>query len=278
MKIKWDLPPGVQTLRVNDYDMAYVEQGSGAVVLLVHGSVTDYRYFSAVLGPVAARYRAIAVSLRHYYPEPWEGTGEFSLRQQVADLIAFMEKLDAGPVHLVGHSRGGSAALYVARAAPQLLRTLTLSEPGAEMRALAPPGRGGVEERAVIHRAVAEKLAHGDVDGAAEVFVEFVSGSGTWKSSPDTYRQWLRDNVRTLLGAQRDNWETFTYEDVRRIELPVLLIGAENSPPSFATILDGIERSLTRVERKLIRNSGHSVPLRQPAAYAEAIMEFIDQH
>jgi hypothetical protein len=39
----WALPPGVKTLEVNGYPMAFLESGTGEPVVLVHGSATDYR-------------------------------------------------------------------------------------------------------------------------------------------------------------------------------------------------------------------------------------------
>src|SRR5262245_17911176 len=111
----WPLPPGVKTLPVNGYPMAYVEGGAGVPVIMVHGTNGDYRSFALQMEPIGARHRAIAVSLRHYYPEPWNGEGEFSSRQHVDDMIAFIAALGAGPVHLVGHSRGGHVSMHVAR-------------------------------------------------------------------------------------------------------------------------------------------------------------------
>lgn len=68
-----ELPSGVKTIYVNGYDMAYLEQGTGQPVVLVHGAMSDFRYFSGVMNPLSAKYRIIAVSLRHYYPEHWDG-------------------------------------------------------------------------------------------------------------------------------------------------------------------------------------------------------------
>ena len=83
----WSLPPGVKFLRVNGYDMAYVERGAGVPVVLVHGSLSDYRYFAAQMEPFSARHRVISVSLRHYYPEHWDGNGsDFSYQQHAAEI------------------------------------------------------------------------------------------------------------------------------------------------------------------------------------------------
>ena len=39
----WPLPDGVKTVSVNGYEMAYQETGSGVPIVLVHGTLNDYR-------------------------------------------------------------------------------------------------------------------------------------------------------------------------------------------------------------------------------------------
>ena len=43
----------MQTLSVNGYDMAYLEVGQGPPLVCVHGSLGDFRTWSAVLGPLS---------------------------------------------------------------------------------------------------------------------------------------------------------------------------------------------------------------------------------
>ncbi len=117
----------MQTLPVNGYDMAYLEVGQGPPLLCVHGSLCDFRIWSAVLGPLTRKHRVIAVSLRHFFPEHWDGAGDtYSIAQHTADVIGFIEKLDTGPVDLMGHSRGGHVSFRVAQRRPDLLRKLIL--------------------------------------------------------------------------------------------------------------------------------------------------------
>ncbi len=126
----------MQTLHVNGYDMAYLDVGNGPPLVCVHGSLCDFRIWSAVLGPLTQKHRVIAVSLRHFFPERWDGIGDsYSIAQHVDDMIAFTEKLDAGPVDLMGHSRGGHVSFRLAQRRPDLLRKLILAEPGGELDA-----------------------------------------------------------------------------------------------------------------------------------------------
>ena len=122
------------SLRVNETGMAFVERGTGAPLVLVHGTLGDCRSWALQMEPFGAHYRTIAVSLRHCWPERWDGEGDdFTVQQHTKDVVAFIAALDAGPVHLMGHSRGGHIAFRVAQDFPGLVRKLVLVEPGGAL-------------------------------------------------------------------------------------------------------------------------------------------------
>lgn len=206
-------PPGVKSIHVNGYDMFYLEQGTGQPVVLVHGAMSDFRYFSGLMNPLSAKYRVIAVSLRHYYPERWDGKGgRFSLGQHVADVAAFIELLKAGPVHLVGHSRGGSLALYVASAHGERVRTLTVAEGGMNMPAFAPTdATTGGSQRPVARpgATAAAMFEQGNMEGGLAYFMDAVRGPGSWTAAPEADRQIYRDNAWTIKGALADKLDPY---------------------------------------------------------------------
>ena len=155
----------MQTLSVNGYDMAYLEVGQGTdqrpPLVCVHGSLCDFRIWSSVLGPLSTKHRVIAVSLRHFFPEHWDGVGDtYSIAQHVDDVIAFIEQLSPKPVDLMGHSRGGHVSFRVAQRRPDLLRKLILAEPGGELDGHARSGLpAGPSPLAARFTASAEKIA-----------------------------------------------------------------------------------------------------------------------
>ena len=192
----------MHTLRVNGYDMAYLELGRGAPLVCVHGTLGDFRTWSAVMGPLSKKHRVISVSLRHFFPEDWDGAGNgYKIAQHVADMIAFIEQIEPKPVDLMGHSRGGHIAFRVAQQRPDLLRKLILAEPGGDLDAtLEPPGALKPVSPAARIRASIEMIRSGNIDRALSNFVDVIEGDGAWARLPATAKQQLRDNAATLLG------------------------------------------------------------------------------
>jgi pimeloyl-ACP methyl ester carboxylesterase len=180
----------MQTLRVNGTDMAYLDigGGDGPPLVCVHGSLCDFRIWNPVLGPLTRRHRVIAVSLRHFFPEHWDGLSDtYSIDQHVLDMIAFIEQLSPRPADLMGHSRGGHICFRVAERRGDLLRKLILAEPGGELdESLDPDFRPGPSPLATRFAASAEKIAAGDIDGGLEYFMDALEGPGAWKRIPAT--------------------------------------------------------------------------------------------
>src|SRR5215813_4050400 len=145
----------MQTLHVNGYDMAYLDVGPSTVappLVCVHGSLNDFRIWGCVTGPLTTRCRMICVSLRHFFPEQWDGKGDtYSIAQHVDDVIAFIEQIEPRPVDLIGHSRGGHISFRVAQRRPDLLRRLILAEPGGELDATLDPDFAGGPSPLLAH-------------------------------------------------------------------------------------------------------------------------------
>lgn len=100
-----------------------------ATAVYVHGlggSASNWTDLSALLTPFAD---GVAVDLPGFgFSEPEAGF-PFSMDAHADVLAAYIEGLDAGPVHLLGNSMGGAIALLVAARRPDLVRTLTLISP-----------------------------------------------------------------------------------------------------------------------------------------------------
>ena len=267
----------MQTLHVNGYDMAYLDVGQGPPLLCVHGSLCDFRIWSAVLGPLTRRHRVIAVSLRHFFPERWDGVGDtYSIAQHVADVIAFIEQLDTGPVDLMGHSRGGHVAFRVAGRRPDLLRRLILAEPGGELDAtLDPAATPGPSPLAARIAASAEIIAAGDIDGGLALFINALEGPGAWARTPATPKQLLRDNAMTLIGQVRDQRPPFSRADAEAITTPTLFIGGANTKGTLPHVLHTLAAHVPNSKTVMIPNTTHPMFEQAPQRYCEIVLDFL---
>ncbi|MGH6740073.1 MAG: alpha/beta fold hydrolase, partial [Bradyrhizobium sp.] len=247
----------MQTLHVNGYDMAYLDVGEGPPLVCVHGSLCDFRIWSCVLGPLSTKHRVIAVSLRHFFPEHWDGLGDtYSIAQHVGDVIGFIERLSAGPVDLMGHSRGGHVSFRVAQRRPDLLRKLILAEPGGELDAtLDPAFKPGPSPLAARIAASADKIASGDVEGGLTFFFDAIEGPGAWQRLPATPKQQLRDNAFTLIGQARDRRPPFSRADAEAIKLPTLFVGGARTRGSLPHVLHTLAAHVPNSTTAMIPNT-----------------------
>jgi pimeloyl-ACP methyl ester carboxylesterase len=271
----------MQTLRVNGYDMAYLEVGQetnqGPPLVCVHGSLCDFRIWSAVMGPLTRKHRVIAVSLRHFFPDRWDGRGDtYSIAQHVDDVIGFIEQLGDRPVDLMGHSRGGHVSFRVAQRRPDLLRKLILAEPGGELDAtLDPAFRPGPSPLAARIAASAAKIAAGDTEGGLTMFFDAIEGSGAWARLPATPKQQLRDNAFTLIGQTRDKRPPFSKTDAQSIGMPTLFIGGGKTKGALAQVLHTLAAHVPNSKTELIPNTTHPMFEQAPQRYCEIVLDFL---
>jgi esterase len=258
----WALPPGVKTLEVNGYPMAFLESGTGEPVVLVHGSGADYRQWRRQVESPPRGFRLIAISLRHYYPERWDGKGDkFSEDQHAEDLGRFIETLAVGPVFLVAHSSGGRVAVRTAQKRPMLVKKLVLME--GLFNALLPESASedGEPQIGAVRKAVRARFDQGDIDGGLELWVDRDT-PGTWARRGEEDRQRSRDNAWTLIA--RESGKPVTCADLGGLKMPVLLLQGEKTPRRYASIVDATHKCLPSAERATIPDAGHAMHALNP--------------
>ena len=271
----------MQTFGVNGYDMAYLEvgqeTGKGPPLVCVHGTLGDFRTWYSVIGPLSKTRRVISVSLRHFYPEHWDGVGDdYRMSQHVADVIAFIEQVNPKPVDLMGHSRGGHISFRLAGRRPELLRKLILAEPGGELDAtLDPDYKPGPSELLTRFTTAAEKIAGGDVDGGLSYFMDVLEGPGTWKRMPAMAKQLLRDNAYTLIGQVHEGRKPFSKTDAEQIRTPTLFIGGAETKGSLAVVHRALAQHVAGAKTALIEGARPWMFEQAPDDYCRAVEAFL---
>jgi pimeloyl-ACP methyl ester carboxylesterase len=113
--------PGVRTW--------YDERGAGEPLVLLHGGLSDARFFQHNVDSLAKVFHVFATDQRgHGHTADVEGPITFDAMAQ--DTIAFLQEVVGRPAHLVGHSNGAFVALLIALRRPDLVRRLVLVSGG----------------------------------------------------------------------------------------------------------------------------------------------------
>ncbi|MET4197999.1 alpha/beta hydrolase [Bradyrhizobium sp. LA6.12] len=267
---------------VDGLTLHYIELGQGTPVVLVHGTLEDYRTWDGQLEAFSKGYRLISYSRRYHYPNEWpKDATDFSVTLHARDLAAFIKALNLPPVHLVGHSYGAFIAFLVARDHPEVIRSLTLGEPPI-MPLLKTTPEGDALLSAVITRSIAtsEAFKQGNDEEGVRRFVNGVLGDGSYEKLPPPVLKRVMDNVRELKGeaASRDLFPPTTCEDVQKVKAPTLLVDGELSPKVFHVVDDMLEHCLPSVERATIPAASHQMEVENPQAFNDTVLAFIAKH
>jgi pimeloyl-ACP methyl ester carboxylesterase len=252
-----------------DQPVYYTSQGSGTPLLLIHGSLCDYRYWRWQVPALAAQHQVVAPSLRGCWPaalqEPDAG---YSVGQHARDLAGLIrEVLEDRPAHVLGHSRGAQVAVELAKVAPHLVNSLTLADPGFKLK--------GEAATASVHGQAVELLRDGATEAALSLFVDTVNGPGTWAKMVGWFKAMVRDNAYTLLSQIREIDLAVDPGDIRNIGQPVLLMGGAQSPARYGSRLDMLQEFWPDARRVTIPLASHGMNLANPKAFNAAVMQFL---
>jgi pyruvate dehydrogenase E2 component (dihydrolipoamide acetyltransferase) len=121
-----DAGPEPETVRVGTGTLRYLRQGEGPdAVVLLHGFGGDLNNWLFAAPALAEGHTVYALELPgHGGSSKDVGPGDLDF---LVDAVAqFLDELDLGQAHLVGHSLGGLVAASLALRDPQRARSLTL--------------------------------------------------------------------------------------------------------------------------------------------------------
>jgi pimeloyl-ACP methyl ester carboxylesterase len=281
-------PPQARKMASNGVDLTYVEQGKGEPIVFVHGAVADLRFWEPQRQAFASKYRFIAYTYRYHGTEPWPDDGKnYSGATHAADLTAFLTNLKAGPVHLVGLSFGGFLGAIVAAEHPELIRSLTLAEPGLFSLLTDPEDKPAID---AFNSGVQEVVGHlkaGDQTSALRTMIALVTGGGpdTLDKQPQPLRRMFEENARTLPLLFSGPLGTVTCDGhqprsgagraLRAVKAPTLVVEGARTPDWFKRIDKAVLSCIAGSRLVTIPDASHAMSADNPTAFNKAVMEFI---
>jgi pimeloyl-ACP methyl ester carboxylesterase len=261
-------------VNANGADFAYVEEGRGVPILLVHGSLSDFNMWSAQMEALACNHRVIALSRRYHWPSMLtEDPKDYTLQLHANDLAAFVRALNLKSVHLVGQSYGAFICAYVAKVHPEQVRSLTLVEP--PIFSLLPPR----PEPPPFITAARSFFAKGEDVSAVKSFISAVHGPGSFERFPPEIQKHMLLNARAMRAQLRmppdRDFPVFTCDDARRIKAPMFLVKGAKSPDFLRAILDQLHACVPSSSEIEIPNASHGVQFENPQAFNDALLQFL---
>ena len=107
-----------QTLTLHGHSIAYVQKGSGPVLLLIHGMAGTLDTWRSVIDPLAQSATVLAVDLPGHGSSSPAG-GDYSLGSLAAAVRDVLDDLAVKSATIVGHSLGGGVAAQFAYTFPE---------------------------------------------------------------------------------------------------------------------------------------------------------------
>jgi pimeloyl-ACP methyl ester carboxylesterase len=272
----------VKKLKVNDIELAYVEEGQGDTVVFVHGGgIGDWRSWEPLRPFFSAKYRYVSLSRRYHDPNPWPDDGRnYTMAQHVEDVAAFIRGLEAGKVHLVGNSYGGGIVARVAIKYPEVLRSVAFGE-----GLLAPASSEGKAAVVAAQESRAKLVAAaeaGDFRQAATLqYDNSVGEHGAFEKLPPERQQQLLSNARTIAVEQRSiaTATPLTCEQLGTLRVPALLIRGERTGQVQRYRYEATVSCLPgSAEAAVIPGAPHSWQVGNPEASAKVLFAFIAKY
>jgi pimeloyl-ACP methyl ester carboxylesterase len=276
-------------IQVNGVRLHYVIQGTGPLIILLHG-FPEFWYSWRYQIPVLAEHGfcVVAPDMRGYNESDRPRRG-YDLKTLGRDVAALILALGYETATIVGHDWGGVVAWQVAARYPALVERLIVlnaPHPAAMLRELRSPkqlrmswyilffqlpwlpeyllGRHGASEIGRMLRGSAlQKEAFPRTVTAK--YQEAMSRPGVLRAALSYYRQALRG----LLAYRRSA--------PARIQAPTLLIWGLQDIALSVELTHGLERYVAQLRIEYLPDSGHWVQQEQPAQVNRLLLAFLGQ-
>jgi pimeloyl-ACP methyl ester carboxylesterase len=252
--------------------LAYREAGSGAPLILVHGSPGDGRSWFRVVPRLTERHRVLMPDLPGYGGSDPPPGGASERTSAMGAAIGKLIEACSEPVRLFGHSYGGNVALHAALKHPDRVDSLALFEPvffraldlAGDVRMLEPAER--------FFAAYADRVADGEPAAVGEM-IDYWFGPGAFTRLPASVQSFLTGAAaKNGLDVRAAFAEQITAGQLAGYAKPVLVACGSASPPVAPAIAKALVALMPLARLHPIPAAGHGMLDSHPDAVADLIL------
>jgi pimeloyl-ACP methyl ester carboxylesterase len=253
------------------------EAGAGPGVVCFHSNASTSAQWRGLIDRLSSKYLVLAPDSYGSGKSPeWPSDRVISLRDEVA-LIEPVLTRAGDSLSLVGHSYGAAVALVAALDKPERIRALALYEPTlfAILDAESPPPNQADGIRNAVAAASAA-LDKGNRDAAAQAFIDYWMGEGSWAQIPEQRKPSIAESVTNVRRwAHALLTEPTPLAAFRSLEVPFLYMVGKRSTASARGVARLLVSALPQVQLVEFENLGHMGPITHPEIVNAAIEEFL---
>jgi pimeloyl-ACP methyl ester carboxylesterase len=278
---------------VNDVRLHWVEQGTGPLLVLLHGFPEFWwGWHRQIPALAAAGFRVVAPDMRGYnLSEKPKGAASYRVSILVQDVVSLVRHLGEERAHVAGHDWGGVVAWRLALRHPELVDRLVvlnaphpavfsreLKRPRQFVRSwyamffqlpLLPEAIFRANDYATLERIFRESPARPGAfsDDDIRRYKEAMARPGALKAMLDYYRTF----ARTLGGRSGSGGIDVT----QPVERPTLVIWGERDTALNPHNLDGLERYVPDLRVERLPDASHWVLADAPERVSELMIRFL---
>lgn len=252
--------------------------GDGPTVVLLHSSGSSLKQWDALVSLLQSRFRLQSVDFHGHGATPtWPGESALRLEDDAA-LVAPLLAAAPGGAHLLGHSYGGAVALKLAHLHPRQVNSVAVYEPVLfrllfDYNARHAPAREVIAAAARIHT----NLVAGRIDRAAQHFVDYWSGEGTWEAMPSARRHTVIARMPALVPHFLALFnDTLARAELGRLPMPVLSLTGARTKASTRRIGELLRLAMPNASHEMLAGMGHMGPVTHAGAVAARLAGWLD--
>ena len=255
-----------------DYD----ETGAGPTVVLVPGSCSTGAAFRPMMAAWNGRFRCVTTSLLGYGSTAERRDPKAPTIEPEIEVIEAVIRQAGAPVHLVGHSFGGSVALATALRKRVPVASLSIVEaPMAQLLHYL----GEVAHYACFRQMTDVYFAafeRGEAEAVAEM-IDFYGGAGTFASWPPRLRAYAVETTHVNIMDWACGYAfPESVEQIAAIDIPTLVFWGDASPQAVQRANELLADHVPGSRRMTIAGAAHFMIATHAAEVASAIARHID--